>query len=354
MTQSFLITGGAGFIGSALTRHILGRTPCSVVVLDKLTYAANYESLASVKDDPRFAFVRGDVADRDVVDRVLNDYRPHAILHLAAETHVDRSIDGPMTFVQNNIVGTATLLEAALKYWRKLPGTLKNSFRFHHVSTDEVYGSLHGNDFFTEISRYDPRSPYSASKAAADHLVSAWGHTYGLPILISNSSNTFGPWQYPEKLIPLMIIKALEGQQLPVYGDGGNVRDWMSVDDHVRALLAVVTQGPPGERYCLGANCQKSNIDVVKLLCTIMDDLAPKDFPHESLITYVADRPGHDRKYAIDPAKAAQDLKWVPLDDFSSSLRKTVVWYLQNRAWWNKILRHGYAGQRLGLTTAQQ
>jgi dTDP-glucose 4,6-dehydratase len=353
MIQRFLITGGAGFIGSALTRYVIERTPCSALVLDKLTYAANYDSLLSVADNPRFSFIAGDIADRDLVDRLLSDYRPHAIVHLAAETHVDRSIDGPMAFVQNNIVGTAVLLEAALKYWRKLPGALPIAFRFHHVSTDEVYGSLNGDGFFTEDTAYDPRSPYSASKAAADHLVSAWGHTYGLPVIISNSSNTFGPWQFPEKLIPLMVIKALQTERLPVYGDGGNVRDWMFVDDHASALFAIATQGRPGERYCLGAKCQKSNIEVVKLLCSILDQLAPKPFPHESLIAFVADRPGHDRKYAIDPTKVMREFKWTPQDDFALSLRKTVAWYLENDRWWSRILQNEYGGERLGLFTAQ-
>lgn len=354
MIQRFLITGGAGFIGSALTRHIVEQTPCSVLVLDKLTYAASYDALLSVAGNPRFSFVEGDVGDRDLVDRILSDYRPHAVLHLAAETHVDRSIDGPMTFVQNNIVGTAVLLEAALRYWRKLPATLRNSFRLHHVSTDEVYGSLDGDGFFTESSAYDPRSPYSASKASADHLVSAWGHTYGLPVIISNSSNTFGPWQFPEKLIPLMVIKALQAEKLPVYGDGGNIRDWMFVDDHASALFSIATQGRPGERYCLGAKCQKSNIEVVKLLCSILDQLAPKSFPHENLISFVADRPGHDRRYAIDSAKVMSELRWAPQDDFASSLRKTVAWYLENDHWWGKILQNEYGGERLGLFTAQQ
>jgi len=354
MLQRFLITGGAGFIGSALTRHIIQKTHYSVLVFDKLTYASNFDSLLSIKDHARFTFVRGDICDRSVVEDTIATYRPQAILHLAAETHVDRSIDSPMPFVQNNIVGTATLLEAAYKYWNKLPGTLKGSFRFHHVSTDEVYGSLAGNNSFTESSAYDPRSPYSASKAAADHLVSVWGHTFGLPVIISHSTNTFGPWQFPEKLIPLMIIKALKGDRLPVYGDGSNVRDWMFVDDHASALFSVVTKGRAGERYCIGAECQKSNIDIVKQLCKILDEVAPKAVRHESLISFVTDRPGHDRKYAIDPTKLKSQIEWSPQHDFATSLRRTVAWYIENRTWWTRLLESCYGGERLGLLAARQ
>jgi dTDP-glucose 4,6-dehydratase len=354
MVQRFLITGGAGFIGSALTRYIIEKTPCSVLVFDKLTYAANPASLSSVENHPRFSFVQGDICDRSRVEDTLSGYRPHAILHLAAETHVDRSIDGPMAFIQNNIVGTAVLLEAAREYWLKLPGSLKGHFRFHHVSTDEVYGSLDGDGLFTERSAYDPRSPYSASKAAADHLVSAWAHTYGLPIIISNSSNTFGPWQFPEKLIPLMIIKGMQGEPLPVYGDGNNVRDWMFIDDHAHALFTVATQGRTGERYCIGARCQRTNLDIVNQLCAILDEVAPKRFAHERLISFVADRPGHDRKYAVDPAKLAGEIEWSPQHEFTSSLRRTVAWYMDNRAWWSELLQQDYGGERLGLATAQQ
>ncbi len=349
MIQRFLITGGAGFIGSALVRHIIAETNCSVLVLDNLTYAASLEALAGVAGDPRYAFVQADINDGSKVSEILADYDPHAVIHLAAETHVDRSIDDPSAFIQTNVVGTFTLLQAVYKYWRRLPARQQESFRFHHVSTDEVYGSLGADGHFDETTPYAPRSPYSASKAASDHLVDAWYHTYGLPTLISNTSNNYGPWQFPEKLIPLTIINALEGKPLPVYGVGQNVRDWIHVDDHARALVAIATRGRVGERYCVGAGCERTNIDVVKTLCAIMDDLVPGRGRHESLMTFVADRPGHDLRYAIDAGKIAAELDWQPRASFEGGLRDTVAWYLNNRAWWEAIRKAKYRGDRLGI-----
>ncbi|MGA8650216.1 MAG: dTDP-glucose 4,6-dehydratase [Xanthobacteraceae bacterium] len=349
MTKRFLVTGGAGFIGSAFVRHALAATEHHVLVLDKLTYAGNLESLAPVKDHPRFKFVRADVADAMAMRKTLADFQPDVVLHLAAESHVDRSIDGPAAFVQTNMVGTFVLLQQALGYWRTLPKTKAERFRFHHVSTDEVFGSLDAQGLFSEESPYRPNSPYSASKAASDHLVRAWHHTYGLPVVISNCSNNFGPCHFPEKLIPLTILNALEGKPLPIYGKGGNVRDWLYVDDHARALLSIAERGRVGESYNVGANCERANIAVVRAICALMDELAPDAVgPRERLITFVADRPGHDLRYAMDARKLRHELGWAPQETFESGLRKTVEWYLTNRPWWERIRANVHRGERLG------
>ncbi len=351
MSKRILVTGGAGFIGSAVVRQAIRETDHQVVVVDKLTYAGNMDSLAPVSNDPRYAFERADIADAAKMRELFERYRPDAVMHLAAESHVDRSIDGPGEFIQTNVVGTFTLLQVALGYWRTLPGAERDAFRFHHISTDEVFGSLGEDGLFCETTAYDPRSPYSASKAASDHLVRAWHHTYGLPVLVTNCSNNYGPYHFPEKLIPLIIINALEGLKLPVYGKGANVRDWLFVDDHARALLTVLTKGTVGETYCVGGRCEKANIDVVHTICALMDELAPsvKIGPRESLITYVADRPGHDMRYAIDASRIAADLNWEPQETFESGLRKTVEWYLANRTWWERIRSGVYRGERLGV-----
>ena len=349
MTKRFLVTGGAGFIGSAFVRHALAATDHHVLVVDKLTYAGNLDSLAPVKDHPRFKFVRADIADAAKMQAALTDFRPDVILHLAAESHVDRSIDGPAEFVQTNVVGTFVLLQQALAYWRTLPSGKAERFRFHHVSTDEVFGSLEADGLFNEDSPYKPNSPYSASKAASDHLVRAWHHTYGLPVVISNCSNNFGPCHFPEKLIPLTILNALEGKPLPVYGKGENVRDWLYVEDHARALLFIAERGRVGHGYNVGADCERSNIAVVQAICALMDKLAPDSIgPRERLITFVADRPGHDLRYAMDARKIRRELGWAPQETFETGLRKTVEWYLTNRAWWERIRSSVYRGERLG------
>jgi dTDP-glucose 4,6-dehydratase len=349
MTKRFLVTGGAGFIGSAFVRHALAATDHHVLVVDKLTYAGNLDSLAPVKDHPRFKFVRADIADAAKMRAALTDFQPDVVLHLAAESHVDRSIDGPAEFVQTNVVGTFVLLQQALAYWRTLPSGKAERFRFHHVSTDEVFGSLEADGLFNEDSPYKPNSPYSASKAASDHLVRAWHHTYGLPVVISNCSNNFGPCHFPEKLIPLTILNALEGKPLPVYGKGENVRDWLYVEDHARALLLIAERGRVGHGYNVGADCERSNIAVVRAICALMDELAPDSIgPRERLITFVADRPGHDLRYAMDARKIRQELGWVPQETFATGLRKTVAWYLTNRAWWERIRSSVYRGERLG------
>ena len=343
------MTGGAGFIGSAFVRHAVAATDHHVLVVDKLTYAGNLDSLAPVKDHPRFRFVRADIADAAAMKAALADFQPDVILHLAAESHVDRSIDGPAAFVETNVVGTFVLLQQALGYWRALPKSKAEGFRFHHVSTDEVFGSLGAHGQFSEDSPYRPNSPYSASKAASDHLVRAWHHTYGLPVLISNCSNNFGPCHFPEKLIPLIILNALEGKPLPVYGKGENVRDWLYVEDHARALLVIAERGRVGESYNVGANCERANIDVVRAICALMDELAPDAIgPRERLITFVADRPGHDLRYAMDARKLREELGWAPQETFESGLRKTVEWYLTNRPWWERIRTQVYRGERLG------
>lgn len=343
-----MVTGGAGFIGSAVLRHILADTGHDAVVLDKFTYAA---SLGGVAPCGRLTVVRGDVCDAAGVRGMLAREKPDAILHLAAESHVDRSIDEPSAFVRANIVGTQVLLEEATAHRRSLPPARAEAFRFHHVSTDEVFGSLAGDGAFTEETRYDPRSPYSASKAASDHLVRAWHHTYGLPVVLSNCSNNYGPWQFPEKLIPHLVLCALEDKPLPVYGKGENVRDWLHVDDHARALLAILTHGRVGQSYNVGARSQRRNIDVVERICAVLDELAPRADakPHAGAIRFVADRPGHDLRYAIDPSKLERELGWRPREDFDRGLRATVKWYLDNRSWCEAILKSGYDGARVGL-----
>jgi dTDP-glucose 4,6-dehydratase len=352
MTKRFLITGGAGFIGSAVVRHLIRETGHSVCVVDKLTYAGNLSSLAPVANNPRYSFVRADIADADKMKSVFSTHRPDVVMHLAAESHVDRSIDGPAAFMQTNIIGTYVLLEAALAHWRALPKSVQNDFRFHHISTDEVFGSLEADGSFTEETAYDPRSPYSASKAASDHLVRSWHHTYGLPVLVTNCSNNYGPYHFPEKLVPLTIINGLEGMKLPVYGTGGNVRDWLYVEDHARALLAVVSAGRVGETYCIGGRSERTNLDVVKAICVLLDELAPSSASgsREALITFVTDRPGHDLRYAIDPTRICTELAWQPSETFESGLRKTVEWYLANRSWWQPIREGVYGGERLGVT----
>lgn len=349
MAKRFLVTGGAGFIGSAFVRHALAVTDYHVLVVDKLTYAGNLDSLAPVRNHPRFKFVHADIGDAAKMRAVLADFQPDVVLHLAAESHVDRSIDGPAEFVQTNVVGTFVLLQQALGYWRTLPTAKAERFRFHHVSTDEVFGSLPADGAFNEDSPYRPNSPYSASKAASDHLVRAWHHTYGLPVVISNCSNNYGPCHFPEKLIPLIILNALEGKPMPVYGRGDNVRDWLYVEDHARALLLLAERGRIGHGYNVGADCERSNIAVVRAICALMDELAPDSIgPRERLITFVADRPGHDLRYAMDARKIRTELGWSPQETFESGLRKTVEWYLTNRPWWERIRSTVYRGERLG------
>jgi dTDP-glucose 4,6-dehydratase len=352
MTKRFLITGGAGFIGSAVVRHLVRETDHRVCVVDKLTYAGNLSSLTTVANNPRYSFVRADIADADKMKSVFANYRPDVVMHLAAESHVDRSIDGPAAFMQTNIIGTYVLLEAALAHWRGLPKSAQNDFRFHHISTDEVFGSLETDGSFTEDTAYDPRSPYSASKAASDHLVRSWHHTYGLPVLVTNCSNNYGPYHFPEKLVPLTIINGLEGMKLPVYGTGSNVRDWLYVEDHARALLTVVSAGRIGETYCVGGRSERTNLDVVKSICMLLDELAPSNAigGREALITFVTDRPGHDLRYAIDPGRICTELAWQPSETFESGLRKTVEWYLANRSWWQPIRDGVYGGERLGVS----
>lgn len=346
-----LVTGGAGFIGSALVRRLIEHTDHEVLVFDKLTYAGNLNSLGPVKASTRYAFVQGDICDAEAVGKVLASFKPDIVAHLAAESHVDRSIDGPGTFIQTNVVGTFVMLNQTLAYWRGLDDAGKAAFRFHHISTDEVFGSLGEDGFFTETTAYDPRSPYSASKAGSDHLVRAWGHTYGLPVLVTNCSNNYGPYHFPEKLIPLIIIRALSGEQLPVYGDGSNVRDWLFVDDHARALQAVFERGSPGETYNVGGNAERKNIEVVRAICGILDTLRPRTDGkvYAEQITYVTDRPGHDHRYAIDASKIRADLGWEPSVTFELGIEQTVRWYLENRDWWGEILDDRYATQRLGV-----
>lgn len=404
--MKILVTGGAGFIGSAVIRHIIKNTQDSVVNLDKLTYAGNLESLTEVSDNPRYTFEQVDICDRAELDRVFQQHQPDAVMHLAAESHVDRSIDGPAEFIQTNIVGTYTLLEAARAYWNELNSERKQAFRFHHISTDEVYGDLpHPNDndeclmvndelnddsnnsklniqhstlpLFLETTAYAPSSPYSASKASSDHLVRAWLRTYGFPTLITNCSNNYGPYHFPEKLIPLVILNALEGKPLPIYGKGDQIRDWLYVEDHARALYKVVTEGKIGETYNIGGHNEKTNLEVVETICTILDELAPRGgasvkgeelsvksedtpisrltphssslTPYSSLITYVADRPGHDRRYAIDASKIAKELNWQPIETFESGIRKTVQWYLDNQQWCKNVQDGSYQRERLGV-----
>jgi dTDP-glucose 4,6-dehydratase len=351
MIATLLVTGGAGFIGSAVVRHLLAQTDMAVINVDKLTYAANPDALASVADSARYRFEQVDICNRPAIDRLFQEYRPDAVMHLAAETHVDRSVDSPAEFIQTNIIGTYTLLESSLSYWRNLSASGRERFRFHHVSTDEVYGSLGEIGLFTEETPYRPNSPYSASKASSDHLVRAWHKTFGLPVVISNCSNNYGPFQFPEKLIPLMTLNALQRQPLPVYGRGLNVRDWLYVEDHARALLTILTRGAVGQIYNVGGNNEMRNIDVVEAVCDLVDEIAPDQGlgSRRSLISFVEDRPGHDRRYAIDASRLTRDLGWTPSETFSSGLRKTVEWYVVNRAWWEK-LRRRYDGRRLGLS----
>ena len=351
--MTLLITGGAGFIGSALIHHLIQNTNERVVNLDKLTYAGNLQSLAAVADNPRYTFEHADICDRAALDRIFAEHRPDAVMHLAAESHVDRSIDSAGEFIHTNIVGTFTLLEAARAYFERLPENQRAAFRFHHISTDEVYGDLeHSDGLFTETTPYAPSSPYSASKASSDHLVRAWQRTYGLPTLITNCSNNYGPCHFPEKLIPHIILNALSGKPLPVYGDGSQIRDWLYVEDHARALYQVVTQGKVGETYNIGGHNEKTNLEVVRTVCALLEELAPQKpagvAKYEDLITFVKDRPGHDARYAIDAAKIGRELGWQPQETFDTGIRKTVAWYLENRDWWQNVLNGSYRLQRLG------
>lgn len=349
-TARILITGGAGFIGSALVRHLIAHTGHEVLNVDKLTYAGNLASLEAVSGHPRYSFLRADIGDAAPMREALRTFKPDVVTHLAAESHVDRSIDGPADFIHTNVVGAFVLLDEVLGYWRSLEAARRDAFRFHHISTDEVFGSLPATGAFTELSPYAPRSPYAASKAASDHLVRAWGHTYGLPVIITNCSNNFGPYQFPEKLIPLIIIKALTGELLPIYGAGSNVRDWLHVEDHARALAQVFTEGAPGETYLIGARAERTNIEVVQAICRRLDQVRPRTdgSSHAARIAHVADRPGHDHRYAIDPAKLEVELGWSPQSDFETGLARTVDWYLANEAWWGPILANTYGGERLG------
>ena len=352
--MKILVTGGAGFIGSAVVRHIIENTLDEVRVMDCLTYAGNLESLAPVAGSERYSFSQTDITDAAAVAAQFSEFHPDIVMHLAAESHVDRSIDGPAAFIQTNVIGTFTLLEAARHYWSGLVEEQKQAFRFHHISTDEVYGDLHGtDDLFTEETSYAPSSPYSASKAGSDHLVRAWNRTYGLPVVVTNCSNNYGPYHFPEKLIPLTILNALAGKPLPVYGNGEQIRDWLYVEDHARALYKVATEGKSGETYNIGGHNERKNIDVVRTICAILDKVVaqkPGNITHfADLITFVTDRPGHDLRYAIDATKIQHDLGWVPQETFESGIEKTVHWYLNNQTWWQRVLDGSYAGERLGL-----
>lgn len=352
--MKIFVTGGAGFIGSAVIRHIINNTNDSVINIDKLTYAGNLESLISISESPNYTFIQADICDSEKINQLFAEYQPDAVMHLAAESHVDRSIDGPSEFIQTNIIGTYTLLEAARHYWNQLSTDKKSAFRFHHISTDEVYGDLESTtDLFTETTPYAPSSPYSASKASSDHLVRAWQRTYDLPTIVTNCSNNYGPFHYPEKLIPLIILNALEGKPLPVYGNGQQIRDWLYVEDHARALYKVVTEGKISETYNIGGHNEKANIDVVKTICSILEELAPNKpngiNNYSDLITYVTDRPGHDLRYAIDATKIKNELNWVPEETFETGLRKTVEWYLNNTEWVESVQNNKYNRERLGV-----
>ena len=356
--KTIFVTGGAGFIGSAVIRYLINNTECFIINIDKLTYAGNLSTLESVANNPRYFFELVDICDARKISELFKQYRPDAIMHLAAETHVDRSIDNAAAFIQTNIVGTYALLEAARHYWHSLSETKKSAFRFHHISTDEVFGDLKSAvGFFTEMTPYAPNSPYSASKAGADHLVRAWYKTYGFPVILTNCSNNYGAFQFPEKLIPLMILNAVQGKKLPIYGHGNQVRDWLFVDDHARALYLALTRGEIGESYNIGGHNQKTNLEVVNTICAVLDELVPTEKNpntqgvrrYADLIEFVADRPGHDQRYAIDAGKIQRELGWQPLETFESGIRKTVEWYLDNPTWWQPILSERYCGTRLGL-----
>jgi dTDP-glucose 4,6-dehydratase len=350
MQKRFLVTGGAGFIGSAVVRHLIAETSHEVCVVDKLTYAGNLDNLEPVRGNERYHFKQFDICDARAIRQVLDAFRPDVLMHLAAESHVDRSIDGPGAFIETNVTGTYVLLQCGREYWQTLDPARKASFRFHHVSTDEVFGSLGSEGYFTEQSPYQPNSPYSASKAASDHLVRAWYHTFGLPIVLSNCSNNYGPYHFPEKLIPLAILNALEGKPIPVYGNGQNIRDWLYVEDHARALVEIALRGRTGESYNVGGSSEKTNLEVVHSICEIVDELAPDPSGRrrETQITFVTDRPGHDLRYAIDATKIRAELGWAPRESFSTGLRKTVAWYLDHPHWWQRIRSGIYRGERLG------
>ena len=349
MIGKLLVTGGAGFIGSAVIRHLICTTDVQIVNVDKLTYAATPEALEDCADSPRYAHIRADIADAAAMRALFESHRPDAVMHLAAESHVDRSIDGPAAFVETNVVGTYTLLEAARAHWQGLDDARAEAFRFHHVSTDEVYGSLTPTDpAFSETTPYAPNSPYSATKAASDHLVRAWGETYGLPVVTSNCSNNYGPWQFPEKLIPVTLINARDGQPLPVYGTGENIRDWLYVEDHARALWLILTRGRVGETYNVGGNAERTNLEVVHALCDLIDGRFPDAAPHARLIEFVTDRPGHDLRYAIDASKIRDELGWQPAESFETGFARTVEWYLAHEGWWREIRARTYDGRRLG------
>jgi len=351
---TYLITGGAGFIGSALVRQLIEQTDHRVVDVDCLTYAGNLESLGDAADHPRHVFQQVDICDAPALQRVFEQYQPDAVLHLAAESHVDRSIDGPAAFVRTNVVGTFTVLQEALRYWREMSVARRRDFRLVHVSTDEVFGSLGDTGRFTESTPYAPSSPYSASKAGSDHLARAWHRTYGLPVIVTNCSNNYGPCQFPEKLIPLTIHKAVAGERLPVYGRGENVRDWLFVEDHARALRTAVAEGVPGETYNVGGDCERRNIDVVRAICAVLDELKPDPLgPHERLIEFTTDRPGHDFRYAIDASKVRRELGWTPRETFETGIRKTVQWYLENTAWTERVMSGAYRGERLGAVSSE-
>lgn len=347
--KKIIVTGGAGFIGSAVCRYLVNEKKCSVLNIDKLTYAGVLESLKEIGGSPLYRFVKADVCDKQTISTLFSDFQPDAVMHLAAESHVDRSIDGAAAFIQTNIVGTYIMLECAREYWTGLPSGRKTSFRFHHISTDEVYGSLGADGLFVETTPYDPRSPYSASKASSDHLVMAWFYTYGLPVVVTNCSNNYGPYHFPEKLIPLAILNALHGNPVPVYGKGDNIRDWLYVEDHARALVTVVEEGRLGETYNVGGRNERTNLEVVETICGILDELNPRaSGSYRDLITFVADRPGHDKRYGIDATKLETELGWKAQEDFNSGIRRTIRWYLDNDWWWRPLREKRYAGERLG------